>query len=96
MAVPAIKSLTDFLRNSKDHISKLKKTGKPQILTVNGEASVVVQDAESYAQMADLAEIARQDQRLQSALDHFQSGKKGIPAKDVLKEVRAKFFGDKF
>ncbi len=90
----AIKSLTDFLRNSKDHISRLKKSGRPQILTVNGEASVVVQDAESYQKMASLAAIASQDERLRKALEHFRKGGKGIPADQVLDEVRAKFFGE--
>lgn len=93
MAIPSIKSLTDFLRNSKDHISRLKKTGKPQILTINGEASVVVQDAKAYEEMAVLAELARQDARLKSALEYFRKGGKGIPAEKALEEARAKFFG---
>jgi PHD/YefM family antitoxin component YafN of YafNO toxin-antitoxin module len=93
MVLPAIKSLTDFLRNSKDHISRLKETGSPQVLTINGEASIVIQDAKAYEEMASLAEMARQDERLKSALEYFREGGKGIPAQEVLDEARARFFG---
>lgn len=34
-------------------IGKLKKTGQPVILTVNGKAELVVQDAESYQKLLD-------------------------------------------
>ena len=43
-----IHSLTDFLRNHKAHLARLKETKTPEILTVNGRAEVVIQDAESY------------------------------------------------
>lgn len=53
-----IYSLSDFNRNSKEHIERLKETGEPQILTVNGKAEVVVQDAESYQELLKKAEFA--------------------------------------
>ena len=43
-----IHSLTDFLRNHKAHVTRLKETHAPEVLTVNGKAEVVVQDAASY------------------------------------------------
>ena len=48
-----IHSLTDFLRNAKAHIQNLKETKEPEVLTVNGKAEVVVQDAESYQAMVN-------------------------------------------
>lgn len=48
-----IDSLTDFLRNQKAHVARLKKTQAPEVLTVNGKAEVVVQDAASYQAMTD-------------------------------------------
>jgi hypothetical protein len=44
---------------------------EPQILTVNGEAAIVVQDAASYEEMAALADQARQNARLQATMDYF-------------------------
>lgn len=83
----AIKPLTDFLRNSKSHIQALKESREPQLLTVNGEAAVVIQDAASYEEMAGFAEQARQDARLQAALDHFRSGGKGLGAAEVFERL---------
>lgn len=48
-----ISSLTDFLRNHKQHIAHLKESGEPEVLTVNGKAEVIVQDAESYQSILD-------------------------------------------
>ena len=33
-----IHSLSDFNRNSKEHIERLKESGEPEVLTVNGKA----------------------------------------------------------
>ncbi len=86
-----IKPLTDFVRNSKAHIQHLRETQSPEVLTVNGEAAVVVQDAASYERMATLAEQARQDARLQSALNYFRKGGKGIAADQVFAELDQKY-----
>jgi prevent-host-death family protein len=43
-----IRSLSDFKRNTSDLLERLKKTGNPLVLTINGKAEVVVQDAEAY------------------------------------------------
>jgi hypothetical protein len=87
----SIKPLSDFLRNSKSHITALKKSQGAEILTVNGEAAIVVQDAESYEEMAALAEQARQDARLQKAMAYFRNGGKGIKADDVFADLDPKY-----
>lgn len=43
-----IHSLTDFQRNTRHHIRRLRSTGRPAVLTVNGTAALIVQDAEAY------------------------------------------------
>jgi prevent-host-death family protein len=40
-----IRSLSDFKRNTSELLERLKKTGNPLLLTINGKAEVVVQDA---------------------------------------------------
>lgn len=87
----SIKPLSDFLRNSKSHIQAIKETHEAEILTVNGEAAVVVQDVESYEEMAALAEQARQDARLQQAMNYFRKGGKGINAADVFADLDAEY-----
>ena len=43
-----IRSLSDFKRNTVDLLDRLRKTGHPLVLTINGKAELVVQDAEAY------------------------------------------------
>jgi hypothetical protein len=54
-----IGSLTDFSRNAKAHLKRLKRTGRPEPLTVNGKAEVVVQGASAYHYQRPIG-IARQ------------------------------------
>ena len=51
-----IGSLTDFHRNAKAHLKKLRQTGRPELLTVNGRAVVVVQDASAYQRLIETLE----------------------------------------
>jgi prevent-host-death family protein len=53
-----IRSVTEFQRNIKDYIERLKKKKTPLVLTVNGKAELVVQDAESYQVMLERLERA--------------------------------------
>ena len=43
-----IRSLTEFKRNTTELVDNLKRTKHPLVLTVNGKAELVVQDAQSY------------------------------------------------
>jgi len=55
-----IGSLTDFSRNTKAHLKRLKRTGRPELLTVNGKAQIVVQDASAYERLVEsLAKLER-------------------------------------
>lgn len=85
-----IKPLTDFLRNFKAHIGELSASGEAEILTVNGEASVVVQDVKSYQMLLELAEQARQDERLRQALQSAKNGEPAEPISDVFTRLRKK------
>jgi len=51
-----IGSLTDFSRNTKAHLKKLRQTGRPKLLTVNGKAEVVVQNASAYQRLIETLE----------------------------------------
>ena len=48
-----IQSLSTFKRNTNELISQMKETGNPIVLTVNGKAELVVQDAVAYQQLLD-------------------------------------------
>ena len=43
-----IHPLTDFKRNTPEFLRQLKEHGHPLVLTINGKAELVAQDAASY------------------------------------------------
>ena len=53
LRVTDVHSVTDFQRNTRSLIEKAKETGAPLVLTVNGRAEVVVQDARVYQALLD-------------------------------------------
>jgi hypothetical protein len=59
-----IGSLTDFSRNTKAHLKRLKRSGRPELLTVNGKAEVIVQNASAYERMVrSLEKLKRESSR---------------------------------
>lgn len=75
-----IQSLTMFKRQTNDIVKQLRKTGEPVILTVNGKAELVVQDAAAYQAMMDRIEaIEGIREGLKDAQDgHVVSAKSSI------------------
>ena len=61
-----ITSLTDFAKNTKAHLKKLKRAGRPELLTVNGKAEAVVQNASAYQLLLEKRETHRRDHRGES------------------------------
>lgn len=55
-----IHSLTHFQRNAKDYVQRLADTKRPEVLTVNGKAQVVIQDAHAYQEMVELLHSIKQ------------------------------------
>lgn len=53
-----IQSLTTFRRRSGDFLKQLRKSKRPVVLTVNGKAAAIVQDAEAYQRLLDIAAAA--------------------------------------
>ena len=84
-----VHSLTEFQRNTKEHIDRLKASGKPEVLTVNGQAELIVQSTEAYQLLLEDAELARSLRVIRKSLDDASKGKTR-PAKAFLEELAAK------
>jgi prevent-host-death family protein len=84
-----IGSLTDFTRNSTEAIKRLKETGQPQVLTVDGRAEAVVMDVDSYQRFLELADRAEAIEGIRRGLESAARGE-GIPAREILAAVRAR------
>ena len=57
-----IDSLTSFKRQTAAYLQQLRQTGAPLVLTVNGKAEVVVQDATAYRRLVDRAAQAEREE----------------------------------
>lgn len=81
-----IRSLSDFKRNTTELLDRIRKTGSPLVLTINGRAEMVVQDAEAYQQLLDRVETV---EALQRGLAEVKAGRTK-PARAVFDRLRRK------
>jgi prevent-host-death family protein len=80
-----IQSLTTFRRRSGDFMKQLKKSKRPVVLTVKGKAAAVVQDAEGYQRLLDIAAHASAEEGIRQGLQGAKEGKTRS-ARDVFRE----------
>ena len=83
-----IMSLSTFKRDSNKVMRQMKKTKEPVVLTVNGKAAIVVQDAESYQQLLELKDRTEVIETLRQRLA-TRGRKKGRLAEDFFAEFFA-------
>ena len=84
-----IHSLSDFKRKTPDFIEQLERTGEPVVLTINGRAKLVVQDAESYQRMLELLDRAEAIEAIREGLESVKRGK-SMSLEQFDKEIRKK------
>ena len=87
-----IDSLTNFKRQTAAYVKQLHKTGTPVVLTVNGKAEVVVQNAEAYRRLVERAAQADREETvaaLREALKDVEAGRTK-PARTALRRLARK------
>jgi len=84
-----IRSVTEFQRNIKDYVERLRENKTPLVLTVNGHAELVVQDADSYQQILDRLERAETTAAIRRGMEQFGRGE-GIPLNEAETRLRTK------
>jgi len=89
-----IHSLSDFKRKTPSFIEQLEKTREPVILTINGRAKLVVQDAQSYQRMLELLDRAETIEAIREGLESVKEGKT-MSLGQFDREMRKKFRASK-
>ncbi len=79
-----------FQQNPKELTQQIKKTKCPLVLTVNGKARFVVQDAESYEEMLQLIDRLEAVEGIRRGLEDVERGRVR-PSKEVFEEIRRKY-----
>jgi prevent-host-death family protein len=82
-----IQAMTTFRRNPGQFMKHLKKTKRPLILTINGKAEAVVQDAEAYQRLLDIATRVEASEGIRQGLEDVKKGRVR-PAREALETFR--------
>ncbi|MFQ5422750.1 MAG: type II toxin-antitoxin system Phd/YefM family antitoxin [Phycisphaerae bacterium] len=83
-----IHSMTEFKRNTSGFTERLRQTGRPVVLTVNGKAEVVVQDAAAYQRLLEAVDRAEAIEGIRRGLEAMHRGE-GQPVDEALIGGRA-------
>lgn len=84
-----IHSLSDFKRNTTDFLEQMRGNGRPVVLTINGRAEVVVQDAVSYQRLLDRMDELEAAEGIKRGLADVEAGRV-TPLRKFEREFREK------
>jgi len=84
-----IHSLTEFKRKTAAFMKQLKERGRPVVLTVNGKAAFIVQDAESYQALVEAADRYEAIAALQEGMAQSAHGE-GISLEKFDRKMRSR------
>ncbi len=73
-------------QNIKDHIERLKESGEPEIITIDGQAELIVQNATAYQALIDRLEAI---EGIRSGLSSMQRNE-GRPFEEFFKAFTKK------
>jgi len=79
--------ITEFNKKTTEYVGRLKQTRKPEVLTINGTASIVVQDAGAYQEMVEKLDLLESVERIKQAIKAFDAGE-GIPIEDAFRRLQ--------
>jgi prevent-host-death family protein len=84
-----IQPLSTFKRNTNQLITQMKNTGHPIVLTINGKAELVVQDATSYQKLLDTIEELETILGIKQGLEDLAQGRTR-PVNQFIEEMQKK------
>jgi prevent-host-death family protein len=85
-----IQSLSHFKRKTAEVMERMKKTGNPVVLTINGKAEIVVQEAAAYQRLRELADKAEMMEFLRESRADIEAGRTE-PALEALERLGKKY-----
>ena len=85
-----IHPMSDFVRNPKAHVARLKETRTPEVLTVNRRAEVVRLDTQTYE---DLMERLSNIDKIAAIHAHMAEARKNAPPLEPITEEETERLG---
>jgi prevent-host-death family protein len=84
-----MESLSEFRGTTSQFIRQLKASGQPIVLTVNGKAELVVQDAQSYEKLLELVDRLEAIEAIREGLQDEAEGRV-VSLEEAMELVRKK------
>jgi len=90
-----IRSLSDFKRNTSELMQRMEESGEPMVLTVNGKARLVVQDAAAYQKLIESLDYGQAVKGVRRGMEDVAEGrtKSARPAFAAIRRKHSKFKG---
>lgn len=79
--------LDEFERDPHEPLERVRETGRATVLTVNGKAAVVVQNAEAYRRLLERLDEAEAALGVQRGLKSMRRGE-GVPLDEAFRRIR--------
>src|SRR5437899_12444262 len=86
-----IQTLSEFKQNASKLIKQVRETRQPIFLTVNGKPAAVIQDPDSFQEMADSREYHETVTILRRRLADIDNSDNWPTHNEVFEEIRKKF-----
>ena len=87
--IAQIHPVSDFVRNYKTYLDRIKLTKNSEVLTVNGKPECVLVDAEIYQLMSDAYEEARFVKAVNEGIESMNRGE-GKPVEQAFSDLDKK------
>lgn len=85
-----IQPVSEFIRNYRTVLTRIKDSRTPEVLTVNGVAECVIIDPATYQELLDMSERERVRRAVEAAVEDVRQGREQ-PAARVFSELREQF-----
>lgn len=70
-----ITNFTDHRQNLREHLDRIKETGRPLYITTNGETDAVVLSAKAYDELSDKAELVESLATIDKSMEDIKAGR---------------------
>jgi PHD/YefM family antitoxin component YafN of YafNO toxin-antitoxin module len=85
-----IQPVSEFIRNYRTVLTRIKDSRTPEVLTVNGVPECVIIDPATYQELLDMSEQERVRRAVEAGVEDVKMGREQ-PATQVFSELREQF-----
>lgn len=81
-----ITSFTDHRKHLREHLDRVRESGRPMYITTNGQTDAVVLSPDAYDALADKAELVESLHLIERSMEEVREGR-GQPFGDAIRAI---------